>query len=477
MGQTVHGKLDRGMKTADFLDKVALYFSHNRLDPESGIIVAYSGGADSGSLLKALSELGIKKIRAVHITHNLRSGYEGQKECELVKAVCCSQKVPLTIATIRQGAIERYAKNKKLGIEAAARAYRYHILQVCAKRGGYSIIATAHTKDDQLETVLARLLYSTGPEGLQGIPAIRQLKSGVTLCRPLLFAFRSDVEEYALAGALPWVSDPSNRDNSFQRNRIRNLLVPLLDREFSGWRTGLAGTSRKMTETGAAVSAVVLRVLKTSGFEPSTRTYTFSRSAFENLETPFKQRILLHAIYRVTGRLRLSGKAITDAIIALNKGVRALQVLHTSLVVGQELITISPLLDFQAERGYFFMIASEMFQKVGEMEIVVDWDASDGKRMNLLLEGAFTFPFVVRSRKPGDSIVISGKSVRIDDLIKAWRLGDKARRLVPVLEDAKGIVAVMPDALEGIPCLGKARFRDYEGQRNGRMMRINIKGA
>lgn len=465
------------MNRAEFLGKVHSFLSVQRLNPEAGMIVAYSGGADSGSLLKALSELGVKKLRAVHVMHNLRPADEGLKELDLVRTLCRSLGVPLTVARIRPHAIEKFAVREKTGIEAAARAYRYHILEKCAIRFKCPLVATGHTMDDQLETLLARMFSSAGPEGLAGIPAVRRLKSGIEICRPLLFASRNDVEEYARCGSLPWVSDSSNRDDRFRRNRIRNRLVPLLDSEFPGWRTGLFGTSRKMTEAGRALGSIVSKVLEKASFKAAARTLNLPLTAFSALEWPLRQRILIHAINLVSPRSRLSGRAVENALSALEAGALTLDVLSAHVSVEGEFIRISPLLDFRAERGYFFMIPSEAVRKAGDIELSADWIASPGNRMNFLLEGAFSFPLVVRSRRPGDCIVISGKSVRIDDLIKAWRLDGNSGRMLPVLEDERGIVAVLPDALEGMQGLGKARFRDYEGQRDGRILRINIKGA
>ena len=465
------------MNASDFLTEISSFLSSNRIDHNSGIIVAYSGGADSGALLSALSELGLKKLRAVHLTHNLRPEEEGAAESALVKDVCHSLGVSLTIARIRAGVVNSLAKRNKIGTEAAARAIRYHALTKCALRFGYAYIVTAHTLDDQLETVLARMLYSSGLEGLSGIPACRALQTGVNIVRPLLFASRKDIEEYVLSRNLRWVTDSSNANNQFLRNKLRNLLIPRLDADFQGWRAGLLGTSRKIAEDSAVIAAIIEKALGTCHFDAETKVFRIPSNVFSDLERPLRKRLIRHAIGTVTNRLRLSSRAIQDSVTALEKGAPRLEVLGAIIIYGPEVISVSPLLDFHAERGYFFMIASEGVQKAGSLQISAEWDASAGNRMNYLLEGAFAFPIVVRSRRPGDSIVISGKSVKIDDLIKSWRLGAVTKQVLPVLEDPNGIVAVMPDILQERDCLRYARFRDYGGRKDGRRLSINIKGA
>jgi tRNA(Ile)-lysidine synthase len=465
------------MKAADFLAGISSFFSSHRLDPDSGLIVAYSGGADSGALLAALSELGLKRLRAVHITHNIRPEAEGAAESALVKELCRSLGVPLTIARIGTGAIKCFSERKKIGMEAAARAFRYQILEKCARRFGCSAIATAHTLDDQLETLLARMLYSSGLEGLSGIPACRSLPTGIRLVRPLLFASRQDIEEYARSRSVGWVTDSSNADNQFLRNKLRNLIVPGLDSDFPGWRAGLLGTSRKIAEDRAAIAALLREALSACSFDSATRAFKIPSEIFSGLVRPLRIRLLRHAIGAVTSGIRLSSRALLDSVNAIEKGARRLEVLGAAVLCGTEVISVSPLLDFHAERGYFFMIASDGVKKAGGMEISAVWDAYDGNRMNHLLEGAFAFPIVVRSRRPGDSIVISGKSVRIDDLIKSWRLDAFTRQVLPVVEDERGIVAVMPDILRERDCLRSARFRDYDGRKDGRRLSINLKGA
>lgn len=465
------------MNAPDFLAAISSFLAEHDLDENAGVIVAYSGGADSGALLAALSGLGMKKLRAVHVTHNIRPEEEGRAESTLVAETCRSLGVPLTIARVRAGAIKNLAKRKKTGVEAAARAFRYRALVKCALRFGYPVIATAHTLDDQLETLLSRLLYSSGPEGLSGIPASRKLQDGLRIVRPLLFASRKDVEEYARFRGLPWVTDSSNADNHYLRNRLRNLLVPRLDAEFPGWRKGLLGTSGKIAEDAAAIAARLDSALGFCRFDPVEKTFAIPAETFSGLEKPLRKRLLRHALGLVASGSRLSSRALEDSVSALEKGAQALRVLGADIARGPELITVSPLLDFRAERGYFFMISSEGVSKAGNVEISALWDSSGGNRMNYLLEGAFAFPIIVRSRRPGDSIVISGKSVRIDDLIKSWPLDAVTKRVLPVLEDPEGIVAVMPDVLQEGISLGKARFRDYEGRKDGRRLSINIKGA
>jgi tRNA(Ile)-lysidine synthase len=129
-------------------------------------------------------------------------------------------------------------------MEAAARHFRYRALIKEALRQGAGAIVTAHTADDNLELCLMRILRGSGPEGLGRMPLSRSITVGknggsLFILRPLLGLYRKDVEFYLKALGFSWRSDATNSDERFLRNRVRAKLVPLLDKEFSGWRRGL----------------------------------------------------------------------------------------------------------------------------------------------------------------------------------------------------------------------------------------------
>jgi tRNA(Ile)-lysidine synthase len=118
-------------------------------------------------------------------------------------------------------------------LEDGARRVRYAFLADAAARFGASYVATAHTADDQAETVLLRLLRGTGIAGLSGMAPARPLGERVTLVRPLLECWRSSVESYVAARRLPVRDDASNADESLVRNRIRRRLLPLLEQDYN----------------------------------------------------------------------------------------------------------------------------------------------------------------------------------------------------------------------------------------------------
>jgi tRNA(Ile)-lysidine synthase len=167
------------------------------------------------------------KIVAAHFNHCLRAAadHEAQFVADLAKR--------LHIACEVGQAAEPLHQNCDDGIEAAARDARYDFLLKTAEKVGGRYVATAHTADDQAETILHRVIRGTGLAGLSGIPRSRPLSPAVSLIRPLLDFSRADVVEYLSARQQPFCVDESNEDPNYTRNRIRHALLPQLAAQYN----------------------------------------------------------------------------------------------------------------------------------------------------------------------------------------------------------------------------------------------------
>ena len=192
------------------------------------VLVAVSGGTDSVALLRAMAALktgGDGRLCAAHLNHRLRPDAEDDER--FVVDLCGRLNVTCEVgrADVRQLAAGD-------GIEAAARAARYRFLEQAAGRLGARFVATAHTADDQAETVLHRILRGTGIRGLSGMGRARPLGHAV-LIRPLLGIRRTELTAYLDALGQPCRHDQSNVDPRFTRNRIRLQLLPRLQKHFN----------------------------------------------------------------------------------------------------------------------------------------------------------------------------------------------------------------------------------------------------
>ena len=190
--------------------------------------VAFSGGIDSTVLLHAMHAAKLP-IHAVHVNHHLQQESDAwQQHCE---EVCKRLSVPITV---QHAQIEKVSQKS---LEESARDTRYALLEELLDVN--SAIVTAHHQDDLAETILLQLLRGAGPAGLAAMPESKQLKIGYHL-RPFLHFTRAELQVYSSSHKLKWVDDPTNKLNDFDRNYLRNEIMPKLLERWTATRQTLS---------------------------------------------------------------------------------------------------------------------------------------------------------------------------------------------------------------------------------------------
>ncbi|MBR5495945.1 MAG: tRNA lysidine(34) synthetase TilS [Oscillospiraceae bacterium] len=191
------------------------------LQPNDCVIVGLSGGADSASLVHYLAENHKGKVVACHINHKLR-GDESTRDMEFVKTLCNKLQIPLYVYEVD---VLDLAKQTGMGIEECARNVRYEIFDRLnlEQFDGKAKIATAHTQNDNIETVLLNIARGSGLNGLCGIP-----KQRGNIVRPIIEWTREQVENYCAQNNLEYVIDSTNLSDEYARNRIRHNVIPEL---------------------------------------------------------------------------------------------------------------------------------------------------------------------------------------------------------------------------------------------------------
>jgi len=211
------------------LEHVLTSIKKNHLfSPGDHVLVAVSGGADSVSMLHVLHQLSDEleiKVGVAHLNHKLR-GKESDKDEEFVEQLAERLQIPFVRGI---GHVQRMAGEQGISIEMAAREVRYDFFARAAKKAGANTIATGHTSDDQAETVLLKLARGAGAGGLGGIPRETMLKN-VRIVRPLLDVSRDDVLDFMNENNLSWREDESNEDTVFLRNRVRHVILPIMEK-------------------------------------------------------------------------------------------------------------------------------------------------------------------------------------------------------------------------------------------------------
>ena len=280
-------KLSRARRTTHRISRFAqsLLRQWKRLDLpliNANAVVAVSGGADSVALFLSLDELiksGRLKLEVLvfHLNHRLR-GKASAADARWVEAL---EKNLGYKAVIRSIDVKRRAAKTGDNLEQAARRARYEFLEKNALASRANLVLTAHTMDDQAETVLLNLLRGSGGSGLGGIEPVRAIsaESKILLARPLLsWAQRQDTEDYCRRQAIEFRTDEMNLDEKFARVRVRRQLLPLMQTFNPKLVSGLARTAELLREDSSALDRGALKLLElTIEPDPAADVGTFLR--------------------------------------------------------------------------------------------------------------------------------------------------------------------------------------------------------
>ncbi len=284
---------------------------HNLISKGDKIIVALSGGADSCCLLYLLSSLIDEydiSICAAHINHNLRA--EAIEDQRFVQQLCAQMNIP---CYVKSADVKAFAAANKISEEDAGRQIRYAFFDELAERIGADKIATAHNRNDNAETIIMNFMRGSAVSGLCGIPYSR----GKRIIRPILDLTRSQIEEYCVRGNIAYVTDKTNLEPVYTRNKIRLDLIPYIENNFNS-----AFVSR-ISANSSIISAENDYIQSQSDIAYSETVrktdsgYAVDLAAFTILHTALKRRVLLKILQNISDSpANASGKYV-DAVLTL----------------------------------------------------------------------------------------------------------------------------------------------------------------
>ena len=382
---------------------------YEMVEPGNTVICAVSGGADSMALLWGMwllkEKLGIT-LEAAHYNHNLR-GEESHRDAEFVEKFCDFHDIRLHLAG---GTVVPGGK----GLEAAARDARYQFL-----RSLPGTIATAHTADDNAETVLIHLLRGTGLRGLGGI-----MPKSHRLIRPMLDVTRVQVEEFLEENYIRHIEDSSNATDAYLRNRLRHHVMPLLRQENPSIAAGLSAAAQRIRQDAALLEELAAEL------DPSD--VVALRSAPAPLRRRAIERLLRENGFPEPGSCHL--EQAESLVFSENPSAKVtlggmtLRRNYDRLCVTREQIVLP-------ERK----LPREGLTELPEIGLAVRTTIVDGSGEWVICPRG---EMVVRSRQSGDHLTTKGgtKSLKkrfIDRKIPQWE-----RSAVPVIADEAGVLAV-----------------------------------
>ena len=281
---------------------------------ESGdkIIVAVSGGPDSMCLLDVLRKLKEKlkiEIVVAHVNHSIRE--EADSETLYIKEYCKKHNIEIYIK--KENVIE-LAKKDKIGLEEEGRKVRYNFFDEVLEKTKSNKIAIAHNMNDKAETVLMNIIRGSGALGLKGIEAKRDNK----YIRPLIETERYEIEEYCKRNCLNPKHDKSNDDNTYTRNRVRNVLIPFLKENFNpNIIKGINKLSIIMTEEQNYLEKIVNNIYNDVKIQEKEKSIILDLKKFNSEDIFIRKKLLLLAINKLFNTTKNIEKIHIDDIIKL----------------------------------------------------------------------------------------------------------------------------------------------------------------
>lgn len=285
---------------------------YNLIQPGDKVVLGISGGPDSISMLNILNELKEEyqfEIYVAHVNHMLRK--EAENDEIYVKEYCENNNIEFYSKRID---IKEIANFEKIGTEEAGRKVRYDFFEEIMLKVNGNKIGTAHNKNDKIETIIMNLLRGSGLSGLKGIEPIRNNK----YIRPLIECERNEIEDYCQRNDLNPRIDKTNFENDYTRNKIRNIVIPYIQKEFN---PNIVNTmdrlSQVTTEESNFIELQTQKVYEKLLIEKNEKQVVLKLREFNQQEKVIKNRIILLAIKELIGSTQRIEKIHIEDIIKL----------------------------------------------------------------------------------------------------------------------------------------------------------------
>ncbi len=404
------------------LNKVRTFIAENNLiEKGDTVIVGFSGGADSVFLLHTLyslkTELGIDVV-AAHINHMLR-GKEAERDADFANEFAQTLGVPFYL---HKTDVAKMAKDLKISAEEAGRKVRYEFFDKLGGKYKNAKIATAHNKNDNAETVLLHLLRGSGITGLSGIPCRRQ-----NIIRPILDITRDEIEEYCKKNKLGFVTDSTNLETVYTRNKIRLKLIPIMKEINPNIINTLCGLSKNL--------AIDSEFIDTIAENAANEIISNNKIKISDLKK-LPQAVARRAVITLAKQNGAQPESVhidkVFELIKMPKTGKKIDIPGKTAYISYGFLMFG---DKYEPEDYSVKIESPCDIKVMGYHITSDETGDFGFDENTVIE--------IRNRRPGDKIKVNGMTKKIKKIFIDRKIPENERDSYPLLTANGEIVCVL----------------------------------
>lgn len=439
----IHILQEKGRKTIE---------KYHLLSKGSRVLIGISGGADSIALTHFLCSMKEKfclTLIGIHIHHGIRAE-DADKDAEFVKQFCEEREIPFFLF---HHDILKEAKEKNLGIEEAGRKARYRDFNQVAQKYQADVIAVAHNRNDQAETVLMHLCRGAGMKGLSAIPYQRE-----KIIRPLLDCTREEIEQYCKEQKLDFRMDKTNFCDCYARNKVRNHLIPWMQKEMNvNCVRHIAEAAQILQEEGSFLDAIAEESFQESIVKKEEKNLILDGNRLKNFSPVIQRRMIRKAIFYLKKDRKDISYSHIQSVLNLMENQTGKKV---SLPGG-----------IQAEQGYqgilFFLEEKNRKEKI-EFSYLLPMDetifikeigksiqiSANENKNGLNAAGMCTKVFDydkiknnirLRTRQPGDRIAIKGIEGRkkLKDFFIDEKIPKSQRDQIPLIADGTEILWII----------------------------------
>lgn len=289
------------------------------IEKEDKLVIGVSGGPDSMALLHILLTLQEKEkipsctLVVAHVNHMLRK--EAEEETAYVEEFCRLHQIP---CFVKRAKVEELAQKAKMGTEEMGRNIRYQFFEEVREKEKAQKIVTAHHANDNAETVLMNILRGSGTAGLKGIEPIRKNEKNVVFIRPLIHCTKEEIYQYCKEKNLQPKIDKSNQENVYNRNKVRNILIPFLEKE---WNPNIVATLNRLSELARQENQYLERQTQKAYedmvLEERKDSIVLSLKKWNGQDFVIKSRVIRYTINRLLGTTKDIEKIHIEDIIKL----------------------------------------------------------------------------------------------------------------------------------------------------------------